>query len=160
MNNKQLGFIIVGFSAILGTIIYFFNRALTQIVSQSCDHGATCPMWGSLSFHTNLTVALTIIILAIGLYFIFFGEKHDKITKEIKKQIKKMTIPQELNPDEKQVMQIIINEEGTIFQSTLVEKTNHSKVKITRILDKLEGKNIIERKRRGMTNVVILKHTN
>ncbi len=50
-----------------------------------------------------------------------------------------------------------ISKERSIFQSTLVEKTGLSKVKVTRILDKLEGKGIIERKRRGMTNMVILK---
>lgn len=37
-------------------------------------------------------------------------------------------------------------------------KTGLTKVKVTRILDRLEGREIIERKRRGMTNVVILKH--
>ena len=45
---------------------------------------------------------------------------------------------------------------GTIFQSDLVEKSDFSKVKVSRILDKLEGRQLIERKRRGMTNVVVL----
>ena len=63
-----------------------------------------------------------------------------------------------LNEDEKLILNTIISSEGTIFQSDLVEKTQINKVKITRILDKLEGKNLTERKRRGMTNIVILKH--
>ena len=58
---------------------------------------------------------------------------------------------------EKQIFEKIIESEGTIFQSDLVDKTGFTKVKVTRILDKLEGKKLIERKRRGMTNVVILK---
>ena len=33
-----------------------------------------------------------------------------------------------------------------------------TKVKVTRILDKLEGRGLVERKRRGMTNVVMLKN--
>jgi uncharacterized membrane protein len=44
-----------------------------------------------------------------------------------------------------------------MFQSDLVEGTGMQKVKITRLLDRLEGLKLIERKRRGMTNVVILK---
>ena len=32
-----------------------------------------------------------------------------------------------------------------------------SKVKITRILDRLEGKHLVNRERRGMTNIVILR---
>ena len=111
-------------------------------------------MWGSITFHTNLTIALTIIVLLIGLYLVFFGEK----IKQEKKQKTKTTIPKNLEPEEKQIMQIIIKENGTMFQSKIVEETKLNKVKITRILDKLEGKGLIERKRRGMTNVVILKH--
>jgi uncharacterized membrane protein len=154
MNNKQVGLIITSFAVILGIVIYFFNRALTQIVNTSCDHGATCPMWGSIKFHTNITIALMIIVLLIGLYFVFFS---DREKRKQKKDTKKYEIPKNLNPEEKQIIQIIIEEDGAIFQSHLTEKTEFSKVKITRILDKLEGRGIIERKRRGMTNVVILK---
>ena len=35
--------------------------------------------------------------------------------------------------------------------------TGFGKVKITRVIDRLEGKNLIERRRRGMTNVVVFK---
>jgi len=63
-----------------------------------------------------------------------------------------------LDKEEKIVLERIIESEGTIFQSDLVEKTEFPKVKITRILDRLEGRNLVERKRRGMTNIVILKH--
>ena len=38
-----------------------------------------------------------------------------------------------------------------------MEKLGTGKVGITRLLDKLESKQIIERKRRGMNNVVVLK---
>ena len=155
MNNKQVGLIITSFAAILGIVIYFFNRALSQIVNTSCDHGHSCPMWGSITFHTNITIALMIIVLLIGLYFVFFGDREKR--KQEKKDAKKYEIPKNLNPDEKQIIQIIIEEDGAIFQSSLTEKTGMSKVKITRILDKLEGKGKKKKKRRGMTNVVILK---
>lgn len=155
MNNKQVGLIITGFAAILGIVIFFFNRALAQIVNTSCDHGPSCPMWGSISFHTNITIALMFIVLIIGLYFVFFGERREKTKK--KEELSPNKVLANLNPDEKKVMNTILEEEGSVFQSFLVEKTNYSKVKISRILDKLEGKGLIDRKRRGMTNVVILK---
>ena len=49
---------------------------------------------------------------------------------------------------------------GVAGESSSIEALSWAlnKVKITRILDKLEGMGILERKRRGMTNVVILKH--
>ena len=48
-------------------------------------------------------------------------------------------------------------ENGAIFQKTLMEKLEIGKVKTTRLLDKLESKQFIERKRRGMNNIVVLK---
>ena len=61
-----------------------------------------------------------------------------------------------LDKEEKQIYNIIKNHES-IYQSDLTKETDFSKVKITRILDKLESKKIIERRRRGMTNVIFLK---
>ena len=39
-----------------------------------------------------------------------------------------------------------------------MEKLNIGKVGITRLLDKLEAKQLIERKRRGMNNIVVLRY--
>ena len=44
-----------------------------------------------------------------------------------------------------------------MFQRDLMEKLEIGKVKTTRLLDKLESKQIIERKRRGMNNIIVLK---
>ena len=92
-----------------------------------------------------------IVIILTGLYLIFFA-------KEKSKEKSKELDLSKFSEDEKILLNEILNAEGTIFQSELTEKTNMNKVKITRILDRLEGKGKIERKRRGMTNVVILKH--
>jgi uncharacterized membrane protein len=109
-----------------------------------------------------------VLVVIIGLCLIFFG-KEDKIitkVKTIKQQIEPKSISKEnyqkimseLSEDENLVFEKILEAEGTIFQSDLVEQSKLAKVKVTRLLDKLEGKNLIERKRRGMTNIVILKH--
>jgi len=57
---------------------------------------------------------------------------------------------------EKQVLDLVI-ENKAVFQADLIEKTGFGKAKMTRIIDRLEGQGIVERKRRGMTNVVVLK---
>ena len=44
-----------------------------------------------------------------------------------------------------------------MFQADLIDKSGLGKVKISRILDRLEGKGLIERKRRGMNNIVVFK---
>lgn len=168
MRNRIVGILIIGTAALIGFITFSFNTALTDIVNTSCPHGTSCAMWGNINFQTNVSIGIMVFIIVIGIYLIFFGTEEKIITKikKIRQQIepKKLTIENykkimtELNGEEKSVLQKIIESEGTIFQSDLADKTKFNKVKVTRILDKLEGKNLIERKRRGMTNVVILKH--
>lgn len=168
MKNRIVGFIVIGIAVLIGFIIFSFNRALTNIVNTACTHGPSCPMWGTIDFQTNVSIGIMIFVVVIGLYLIFFGKEEKVITKikTVKQQLESKKITKEnsqkilskLNNDEKLVFGKIIESEGTIFQSDLVDKTKFTKVKVTRILDKLEGKGLIERKRRGMTNVVILKH--
>lgn len=94
-------------------------------------------------------------LLLGGVYFILKDNKAKQGQKIEEKAEQKRNVL--LNDDEKLLVEKIKESQGTIFQSELVEKTGFTKVKVTRILDKLEGKGVIERKRRGMTNVVILK---
>ena len=63
-----------------------------------------------------------------------------------------------IDKDEKRVVDLLIGEDNAMFQADLMEKLGIGKVKMTRLLDKLEAKQIIERKRRGMNNIVILKN--
>lgn len=63
-----------------------------------------------------------------------------------------------LKEDEQKIYEEILNSDGLILQSELVEKTQLSKSRLSRWLDVLEGKGMIERRRRkGMSNLVFLK---
>ncbi len=167
MKNRVVGIIIIGIAFLIGFIIFSFNKALTDIVNTACSHGPNCPMWGTIEFQTKISIGIMFFVIIIGLYLIFFGKEEKVITKikKIKPQIEPQKITKEnyqkilnkLNNDEKLIFDKIIESEGAIFQSDLVDKTKFSKVKVTRILDRLEGIGLIERKRRRMTNVVILK---
>jgi ABC-type uncharacterized transport system permease subunit len=59
--------------------------------------------------------------------------------------------------DERQILQLIANENGVIFQSLLVESSGFSKSKVSLVLDRLEARGVLERRRHGMSNVVVLK---
>ncbi len=168
MKNRIVGVLIIGIALLIGYITYSFNRALKEIVDATCSHGETCPMVSTIEFHTNFSIAIIAFVVIIGLYLIFFGKEERIITKvkTVREQIKQKQITKEnfqevmqsMKDDEKQVFEKVIEAQGTVFQSDLVEKTGMSKVKVTRILDKLEGKGLIERRRRGMSNVIVLKH--
>ncbi len=165
MKNKIVGTLIIIIAALIGFIIFSFNRAMMRIVNTSCSHGDTCPMWGTIEFQTYISIGIMVLVVIIGLYLIFFGKEEKIITKikTVKSEKKSFNkdnyknIMNTLNEDEKVVFEKILDAQGTIFQSELVDKTEFNKAKVTRILDKLEGRAIIERRRRGMTNVVILK---
>lgn len=172
MRNRIVGVLVIVIALLIGFIIYTFNTSMTSIINESCSHGPECAMWGTLEFQTNVSLGVMVFVIIIGLYLIFFSKEEKIVTKMITKirtvkpQIESEKITKEnyqkimssLDNDEKILLEKIIDAKGSVAQSELVGKTEFNKVKVTRILDKLEGKGIIERKRRGMTNVVILKH--
>ncbi len=161
LRRRTVGYLIIGIAALIGAIIYAFNRALTDIVNATCDHGASCSMWASIRFQTTVSLAIMTAILLIGLYFVVFGERQQQ-KREAEEARKFSTeryeaLKKTLSKAEDDLMKRVVAADGTIFQSALGEQTGMTKVKVTRLLDKLEGRGLIERKRRGMTNVVIIK---
>lgn len=156
MENRTVGYIIVFISLLIGYIIYSFNSALTDIVNQSCTHGPACPMWGTIEFQTNVGLGIMAVIILVGLYLIFFGNK-EKSGSTVIVPSKQDELISKLSGEERQILDLVIKSNGAIYQSELVDRTGFGKVRVSRILDKLEGKGLIERRRRGMTNMILLK---
>jgi uncharacterized membrane protein len=71
-------------------------------------------------------------------------ERWEKISKTVK-------------DDERKIYEAILDSDGLINQSEIAEKTGLSKSNVSRSLDLLESKGLVERKRRGMGNIVLLK---
>ena len=97
-------------------------------------------------------------MVIVGLVLIFSKPQEKVIVKTRtieKKSEKKIIDVKGLREEEKRVFDLV-KENKTIFQADLIEKTGFGKAKMTRVLDRLEGKGYVERKRRGMTNVVVL----
>lgn len=159
MENKHFGFIMLGISAVIVIIIFLFQNALREIVAASCGeaHGSTCPMYTTITQQTYLAIAIVGIIIIISFVLIFSKPQKEIIIKKVKEKKQKKKIDfNEFRPGEKEVFRLI-EKNGTVFQAELIEKTGFTKARMTRILDKLEGSELIERKRRGLTNVVVLK---
>jgi len=64
---------------------------------------------------------------------------------------------QSLKDDEAAVFRAIISAEGVINQGDLVTGTGLPKSTVSKCLDILESRGLVERRRRGMGNVVVLK---
>jgi len=154
MKNRTVGFLIIAIALLIGFIIYSFNSALTEIVNTSCSHGAECPMWGTIDFQTRVSMGVMGFVGLIGLYFIFFAGEGAAAAVVSKEEYEKVLA--KLGADEKLLLGKVIGSEGMMYQSDLVKETSFNKVKVTRILDRLEQMRIIERRRRGMSNVVVV----
>lgn len=157
MKNKSVGFLISGIAVVIGIIVLVFNLGLRKIVTQTCSHGPGCSMYGTISIQTWTSLAIAGLILVIGLFLIFSKPEEKIIVKRIKEKLKKLNLDG-LDRDEKKIIELLQKENGGMFQRDLMEKLEIGKVKVTRLLDKLESKELIERKRRGMNNIVILRY--
>ena len=159
MENKIVGYYTFGIAAILTVIIFLFNSALNGIMAESCSNhgGLLCPMYKTITQQTYLSLSVVGVLVIFGLILVFSKPESKTIIKKIKeKKIEKKVDLSSFRPEEKQVYNLV-KENGAIFQADLIEKTGFSKARMTRIVDKLEGRGLVERKRRGMTNVVVLK---
>ena len=158
MENKHVGFLVLGIAALLIFIIFLFQAALKDIIVASCGvaHTTACPMSQSVNQQTYLSLGIVGILAVIGFVLIFAKPEERIVIKKVKEKKKKLNL-KGLDRDEKKVINLLLKENKAMFQSSLMEKLEIGKVKATRLLDKLEAKQFIERKRRGMNNIVVLR---
>ena len=159
MKNKNVGYLIIGIAVVMAIIVILFNGVIKENIGLTCSHGPTCEMYTDLKVQTWISLIIVGVIFIIGLFLIFAKESEKIILKTKTRTVKeKRKINLEnLDSEEKKIVKILQEENGAIFQRTLMEKLGIGKVGMTRILDKLETKQVIERKRRGMNNIVVLK---
>ena len=162
MENKYVGYILLGISVLVIVIIFMFKSVLTNFVDASCTiaHGGEyCPMYDTINQQTYLALGIIGILVIVAFALIFSKPQKEVVlqTKIVEKKTPKKTFDvSDLKPEEKQIFELIQNNKA-VFQAELIEKTGFGKAKMTRIIDRLEGKGFVERKRRGMTNIVVIK---
>ena len=156
MENKQVGWLIVGIAVVVAVIVLMFNFVLQDIVGATCPHGPECSMYSSIKTQTIISLSIVGILIVVGIVLIFTKPKEKIVIKKVKEKTKKLDLSK-LDEDEKKVVNFLLKEGKAVFQADLMEKLEIGKVKTTRLLDKLEAKQIIERKRRGMNNIIVLK---
>lgn len=158
MEQKNIGYLLIAVSLALIFILAFVKvdidaqeNVLCETFSQNNLDMSQCPAHkSSVSWFIVVSFGIAFLILGIGGYMTFLSPKEEK------KESKVIDISK-LDEDEKKIYEIIRGRQGSAYQSDLIKETQFTKVKITRILDKLEHKGILERKRRGMTNIIVLR---
>ncbi len=154
INTKYIGAIVIVFGVLVALLINSFSGLVTMINTGecACEAGGLCSQVPVLTqFYIGYTMAAALAV--VGVFLLIFGKRpvieggKEKWNKNLKK----------LSGDEKGVYETLIGSEGFMFQSDIVEKSGFPKAKVSRILDKMEAKGLLERKRRGMANAVVLK---
>ncbi len=159
MENKYVGYLLLGVSVLVILLILLFNVTLKDIVKASCGelHGDSCPMGRNVDQQTYIALGVVGLLIIVS-FVLIFSEPYEKVivkTRTVQKRKKKIDMAG-MRSEDKKVLKLI-QEKGALFQADLIEETEFGKAKMTRIIDRLEGKGFVERKRRGMTNVVVLK---
>ncbi len=125
---------------------------LCEEVSATGGDMASCPAHHSdSSWLIMVGFGLAVLVAGAGVFLLVAGRLSASATKASPTDLSK------LNEEEKSLVKIVQAAGGSAYQGDLVKESGFSKVKTTRVLDRLEQKGVVERKRRGMTNIVVLK---
>jgi hypothetical protein len=153
-SNRIQGAVMILCSVIFALILIHVLDEAGRSVTESCNCGPVCDMKHFEIPYVVYPGAAALILLAATRAFIFF--KKDFPAAPDRRDIW-LENAKTMEPDEKKIYSLLAESAGAAFQSEIVEKTGHTKVKTTRLLDKLESKGLIERRRRGLTNLVVIK---
>ncbi len=167
---RTLGIVLLVFSVVLLLILTFVKVSVDKQSAVLCDkfHEDNIPMEqcpvhkSSLSWMIVSAFGIGFLLLGIGGYLMFFLKRTPVAVMDstplpdTEKRFRQVDLSS-FDEEEKKIYDLIKGKEGSAYQSDLIKEAGFSKVKITRVLDKLETKHVLERKRRGMTNIVVLK---
>ncbi|MBS3142613.1 MarR family transcriptional regulator [Candidatus Woesearchaeota archaeon] len=160
LTHKLLGSALIGLSIILLFILVFVKINSDREGAFLCEVVANDPTLSMDECPAHESSTSWLILLAFGIGMIMLVSGSVLIFRSQAGETKKRHIPvdrSKLSEEEKKILELLEQNEGSMYQSDIIRDTQHSKVYVTRLLDRLEGKHVIERKRRGMTNIVVLK---
>jgi uncharacterized membrane protein len=165
MSGRTLFAAVIFVASVVILAFKFLNPTPVQILVEG-DTVIMSQVPGLFTYTDVFVIALSLVLMSVsGTYLLL----HDLIGVEVAVQTNSAAsvileerrqrweeIAKTLKNDE-QVLYTAIIDEGIINQSALVEKTGLPKSNVSRALYGLESRGLIERRRRGMGNVVLLK---
>jgi ribosomal protein S25 len=168
MDNKKLGFVLIGICVIFGFLVFMFNDALNEHAEGSCEceamlDGGACPMDSEVPWQTYLGIILVAGLAALGLYLVFFERSQVAIMSALENHNKEQSgeerfrlLLKGLDNEEKKVVKAVKEQDG-ITQQTLRLRTDLHKSKLSILLDRLEKKGLVKRVVKGKTKQVFLR---
>jgi uncharacterized membrane protein len=158
--NRTLLAILALVLALFAVAIFFYNQTLNSLAAGSCsDVPGACPHEKVVETQNIIIAALILVIGAIVAWIAYQvkGKKAAGGSWAAEEETRPKANTATLDADERKVVEALQEAGGSSFQSEVIKRLGYSKVKVSRILDKMEQKGLLERKRRGMANLVALR---
>lgn len=139
-------------------VVSEMQARMTELARADCmctaQAESTCPHANSMPLNVYVAYTASLALIALAVFLVYKDLKRNPRTSESTAWSENLS---KLEGEEKEIYSAIVDEGGVIFQSELVERGPYNKVKVSRLLDRLEARGLLERKRRGMSNVLVLK---
>ncbi len=116
------------------------NKIMSFLVFYEPVKKISFPFWYYVLF--GILVALVVI-----LFFLLYKRK----------KFERKAFLSVLDKNEKKVFDVLLKHKGKVYQKKIVEETDFSKAKVTRILKSLEERGLVEIERLGRKNLVRIK---
>jgi hypothetical protein len=171
--NKTMMGVVAVLLLLFVAAIFFYNRTLNDLAASSCTEDASICPHAKVVDTQNLVIGVLVFVVAIMAGWLLYNAYFAKAAPAEAPRAapaaqagqganaaqgkKRKIAAASLDSDEARVVAFINEGNGSVYQSDILKKTGFSKVKVSRLLDKLEQKGLLERKRRGMTNLVVAK---
>jgi len=137
-----------------------FGRELRE-ENISREENTSIPINRSFVFASPLSLLFSpfsITLLITGIISLLAGFSIWNLIREKElKSTRKILLDTLLLPEEKKILDMITEHEGSLTQNEIVRNTGLSRLKVHRIIKNLEKKNLIIKQQYGMTNKIILK---
>ena len=142
-------------SLVVLTSKLFSSRSIQIVI----DEGQAIPIDGSgyYTFSDVLVVIISAWVAGMAAFYLMRHERFDGVQQEAATSDFIAMALKLLGGDEKKVYKYIADSGGEILQKDLVMEIGFDKAKVTRILSKLEQKDLILKIKHGMTNRIVLQ---
>jgi len=153
-SNKKLVVAIIALVAFL-YIIFNVSVLLAGVSDDSVCHaeGGTCPHKQELDFLIGAipVIASIAIIVGAGTYYLMAGriESKEKSLKNTSEVLLRF-----LNPEEKKLVNALIENNGKVLQAEITRLPGMTKLKSHRVIQRLVDRGVIEKDKVGKTNIV------
>jgi uncharacterized membrane protein len=155
--DKRIGIVIILIALVVGAIAVVEKINTEKLITEFRNQTGTCYIDGTC-LHEQTNTTFIILGIAAGVLFVIGAIIVILSVYEKPQKDRKIEKPKKLlTPEQKKLYNILLESDGSMLQGELVAKSGLNKVTVSRVLDKLEMQGVVERRRHGMSNIVVLK---